>query len=121
MLDLLKHVAGIAFFVYVVYNIHWQLTIGAKRRRMIREKGCLPMKKLRTKDPIFGLDMFNQTRNSLKQHQLLNNQLLRFKTGNTVTFPSLGRKIILTTEPENLKTIRKYLSSKHKEACTYAE
>jgi len=73
-----------------------------------QDKGCLPVKKYPNKDPIFGLDMFRELLQNLKKRTMLESQLLRFKKMNarTVTFPSLGRKVIITMEPENLKTIQ---------------
>lgn len=77
---------------------------------MIREHGCLPVKKYPTKDTFFGIDMFRETLRRLKERKILEDHVTRFeRMGNntrTITFPSLGRQIIFTIEPENLKTIQ---------------
>jgi cytochrome P450 len=84
------------------------LTIGARRRALIREKGCLPVKRYPTKDPFFGIDMFRNTLRNVKERTLLDAFSKRFEKMNakTISFPSLGREITLTMEPENLKTIQ---------------
>jgi cytochrome P450 len=98
-------IAGIAYLFYYAF---WQLTVGARRRLIIREKGCLPVKKYPTKDPILGIDLFRDLLRHISEHKLLDLVIARFERMNakTLTFPSLGRQAIFTIEPENLKTIQ---------------
>jgi len=104
----LRQCFGIAIVGFVIYYVFWQLTVGARRRAMIKDKGCLPVKKYSTKDPLFGLDNFRELLQHIKRRTMLESQLLRFKEMNarTITFPSLGKTVIITMEPENLKTIQ---------------
>lgn len=97
-----------AAVIYACYYIYWQLTVGARRRAMIKEHGCQPVKKFHVKDPIFGIDLMRLNLKALKERTLLETNYNRFKSEgvNTMTFPNLGRQIIVTTEPENLKSIQ---------------
>lgn len=91
---------------YVVYRAWAYFTIGASRRAIIREKGCLPVKRYPCKDPIFGLDMFKKTVVAAREKRVLQFHIDRFEEmkAHTIAFPSLGREILFTMEPENLKT-----------------
>lgn len=109
MMNIQQALVVLVFF-YFVYYVYWEATTGSKRRAMIREHGCLPVKKYPTKDPFFGIDMFRETLRRLKERKILEDHVTRFeRMGNntrTITFPSLGRQITFTIEPENLKTIQ---------------
>ena len=90
-----------------VYYVYWQFTVGRSRRRMIKENGCKPVKRLPTLDPFFGFDLFRQTLKDLKEHTLLEKALERFKRmGNTFAVKSITGTVVLTIEPENLKEIQ---------------
>ena len=94
------------FTLLGLYYVYWQLTVGAARRRMIRENGCKPVRRLPTRDPIFGLDMFRQSLKNLKEHKFLQGGLERFRLmGNTFDVKTVTGTVILTIEPENLKEI----------------
>lgn len=96
--------------VYYVYN---ELTVGASRRKIIREHGCQPPVKYPHVDPILGLDLFWENMRHIKAKTFMSAQKERFATlGNTHEVNLMGSKVILTIEPENLKTI---LSLKFKE------
>jgi len=94
--------------VYGVRYLFWQLTVGARRRAMIKEHGCLPPTRVPTKDPILGLDLFKATAQSFKEKRALQTIAKRFDDMgvNTITVPSLGRHPIQTIEPEILKTVQ---------------
>lgn len=113
-LNLLKQVFGLGAVVSVLYYIYWQLTTGAQRRAIIKEKGCLPVRRHRTKDPFFGIDAFLEVLRRHKERSLLQLHVERLQAGNgsTVSLGLLGRTFILTVEPENLKTIQA-LNFKH--------
>lgn len=92
--------------VYAIYRIWFYLTVGAARRAMIKDKGCLPVKRFPCKDPILGLDMFKKTVAAAREKRLLQFHIDRFEEAqaHTISYPSLGREILFTEEPENLKT-----------------
>lgn len=95
-----------AVVAYGLYWVYWEVTIGAARRRMIREHGCKPAKKLPQMDPILGLDLLYSSLKSIKKHTFLEEIKERFdKMGNTFQSHMVGRTAIVTIEPENLKTM----------------
>ncbi|MCJ1250812.1 hypothetical protein MMC30_008040 [Trapelia coarctata] len=93
--------------LYIVYYTYWQLTTGARRRRMIKEHGCKPVNRLPSWDPLFGLDIFLQTLGNLKNKNLLATTQSRFREMGVTTFQLklVGQDIYMTVEPENLKTV----------------
>ena len=92
--------------LYLLYCIYWELTVGAARRRMIREKGCEPVNRI-PDDPFIGLRVFWNARKWFKEHTVMENMYLRFqKQGNTFAMKALGANVIATIEPENLKVIQ---------------
>lgn len=103
-----QQVLAASVVLSIVYYIYWQLTVGAKRRAIIKETGCLPVKPLPVKDFLFGIDRFRENLRAVKEHRFLALAQSRFNDlgANTMTFPSLGRQLILTIEPENLKVIQ---------------
>ena len=94
--------------LYLLYYVHWELTVGASRRRMIREHGCQKPVPLPDWDPIFGLGNIVTILRWSKARQLLANGRKRFEALPTTTFAtnSLGSKFLFTIEPENLKHIQ---------------
>lgn len=96
-----------------LYYLYYQLTVGASRRRIIRENGCQPPVKYPHVDPIMGVDLFVANVKALRENRFLPAMRQRFKTyGNTFQLNFMGAKVIATVEPENLKTI---LATKFKE------
>jgi cytochrome P450 len=88
------------------YWLYWELTTGRRRRQLARKHGCRPAKRIKTTDPILGLDfLFTMTKWN-QHHTLLENvDKLLFSSGyNTVEFNFLRYITILTTEAENTKT-----------------
>ncbi|KAJ4152841.1 hypothetical protein LMH87_009361 [Akanthomyces muscarius] len=76
------------------------------RARFAQLHGCRPVAKSLSKDPFLGLDALPGTIRSLVQHKMLEQNCELFNTyGNTFTLKELHRKIILTIEPENIKTV----------------
>ena len=45
---------GLFIVYYAIYYVYWQLTVGASRRKIIKDHGCKPVKKAPSKDP-FGM------------------------------------------------------------------
>lgn len=96
-----------------LYYLYHQLTVGASRRRIIRENGCKPPAKYPHVDPIMGVDLFYTNVKALRANNFLALMRERFMTiGSTFQLNLMGINVIATVEPENLKTI---LSLKFKE------
>ncbi|KAJ4298524.1 hypothetical protein N0V88_003554 [Collariella sp. IMI 366227] len=71
-----------------------------------RALGCGSVASYPHKDPIFGLDMFQESLRALKKHRLLDLYETRFRSaGNTHSCIILGKRILMTNEVENVKTI----------------
>ena len=50
---------GLLIIYYVLSYIYWQFTVGASRRRMIKEHGCKPVKRAPNMGP-FGKLFFRR-------------------------------------------------------------
>lgn len=101
-------VFGLAF-VLIAYQIFLQLTLEYKRRALRKERGVLPAPWAKGfRDRIFGLDLFRQNLQSIKEHRVLERGQERFRktNANTMQMVVLGRHIHFTIEPENLKHIQ---------------
>lgn len=101
--------ASLAFAIfYAIYYIYWQLTTGARRRALIKEKGCQAVLQYPYKEPFFAVDLFIKTLQAVRSRTLLELTTQRFYDLNarTIKFKLLGRPVISTIEPENLKTIQ---------------
>lgn len=99
-----------ALALYTVYYIHWQLTVGASRRRIIREDGCKPIRNFPElnswADSVIGWKLFLENAKAYKQHKLLKLVQGRFeRNGYTFHKKLLTTRIYATCEPENLKTM----------------
>jgi cytochrome P450 len=98
------------FLLYAVYYFHWQLTVGANRRRMIKENGCKPIKHHpglnSLAERLFSTRVVRENIKSFKEHKLLEAAYNRFqKYGNTFEGNLLSTKAIHTIEPDILKTM----------------
>ncbi|KAK0347076.1 hypothetical protein LTR91_012940 [Friedmanniomyces endolithicus] len=108
----LPHVAKAAILltiVFVAYQAYVQLTVGRRRRALQREKGTLLAPwHFELRDRIMGLDDFLENIKALKEHRYLARGQARFENQGVRTMHtiSLGRHVISTIEPENLKTIQ---------------
>ena len=91
--------------VFIAYQAFLQVTVGRKRRAMQRQMGTMPPRAYPTKDPIMGFDKFTENMKALKEHRLLEMVVERFQRMNTNTFTilNLGKRVVVTVEPENLK------------------
>jgi cytochrome P450 len=89
------------------YWLSWELTIGRRRRQLIANHGCKPVKRVKTIDPFLGLDALIKMWRWYDQHVLLEkSEELFFGSGTqTVEFNFLGFMAILSTEAENLKAV----------------
>lgn len=96
-----------------LYYLYHEFTVGASRRRIIRENGCKPPAKYPHVEPIVGVDLFIANLKLIRTNRFLPGMRQRFMTyGNTFQLNFMGTNVIATVEPENLKTI---LSLKFKE------
>ncbi|MCJ1431228.1 hypothetical protein MMC27_000579, partial [Xylographa pallens] len=102
-----QSILGISI-LYILYYVYWELTVGASRRRMIKEHACKPAVICPSLDPILGIDVFLSNRNALKEHRQLAKTRERFTSLNVNTFQikMLAQTITVTIEPENLKAIQ---------------
>lgn len=89
---------------------YWQYRTGARRRRLIREHGCLPLKRNpglnHWSDYVFGWRNFWENLAANKNHKLLD--LIHRRNQQYGTIYSLkvaSMSIVSTTEPEILKTV----------------
>lgn len=96
-----------AGITYCLYHLYRNFTKVASHRRLSKEHGCEPVKKVVTKDPVFGLDEVMTGLAKLKEHKALESTQLQFANLKTNTFQvSVFRQpIVVTMEPEILKTI----------------
>jgi hypothetical protein len=86
MLELYQQALLASGLLYALYYVYWQFTVGSKRRALIKEYGCLPVKKLPMKDPIFGIDMLMTTLKAAKEKRMLEIMANRFRDNEATTF-----------------------------------
>lgn len=103
----LAFLAGVA---YLVHRIYFELTIGAKRRRMIAEHGCKEPWKYPHKGfmgKLMGMDVLKELVRSGKEGNMHEtNRLRNFSNGiKTLQSRRLFEDSITTIEPENVKTV----------------
>ncbi|MCJ1230206.1 hypothetical protein MMC12_006878 [Toensbergia leucococca] len=92
--------------IYALYYLHWELTVGASRRQMIKENGCQPIVRHSELYSFFGWDSFKENMALMKSHAFLPALKSRYdRFGYTWTAVILGSTKISTVEPENAKTI----------------
>lgn len=101
---MLLYVAGGAFLLFVLTN---RLQLYLARRRMKKENGCKPCPYVFNKDPIFGLDVLRVNLVNSRTHTVLETNRQRALDLGSYTFHSriILMPVIVTQEPENIKTI----------------
>ncbi|KAL9607967.1 MAG: hypothetical protein Q9167_007164 [Letrouitia subvulpina] len=99
----------VSILFYAIY-FFWQFRAGARRRHLIREHGCLPLKRNpglnHWSDYIFGWRNFWENLAANNNHKLLD--LIHRRNQQYGTIYSLkvaNMSIVSTTEPEILKTV----------------
>src|SRR5271156_3723796 len=101
--------SGVALFIayQILSYVYWQLTTGAARRKIIREKGCKPLKRIPAKDPFFGIDILYESARELKKHTALQWQcdLINRLGCSTASSRILGNQTVITIEPKVVQTI----------------
>ncbi|KAK4695681.1 hypothetical protein P7C71_g2121, partial [Lecanoromycetidae sp. Uapishka_2] len=113
LIDLLpsfvQTLVGITLF-YVLYYVHWELTVGASRRALISKHGCKPIKANPEYNSfpnnIIGIKAAKENYENVKAHKFMEGMRERFlRKGTTMQTSTLFSQVIHTIEPENLKTI----------------
>jgi cytochrome P450 len=92
---------------YAAYWVYWEITVGTPRRHLSKQHGCKPAKKIRNRDPVFGLDLIFQYLRWLREHKVLEQQQLFYTrlNSNTVVIKIFRQPLVFTIEAENIKTI----------------
>jgi cytochrome P450 len=98
-------VAAVA--LYVIATIYKQTALWISRKNFMKEHGCEPLQKYYPlKDRVFGLDNMFESIKAAKESRLLERALNNYnKFGNTMGTKLFRQKLILTIEPQNVKTI----------------
>ncbi|MCJ1248985.1 hypothetical protein MMC30_006206 [Trapelia coarctata] len=93
--------------ICIAYYLYWETTIGAPRRRFIKEKGCQPIKHKIANNPIAAVLLVSKNIKCLKEHTILDRVRSFFveSGSNTLQFCVWPIQSIETAEPENIKTI----------------
>ncbi|EED20395.1 cytochrome P450 alkane hydroxylase, putative [Talaromyces stipitatus ATCC 10500] len=85
-------------------RLYYELTLGAERRRFMKQYGCKPITKIQGWDPIFGLDIVISVVRSYANNTVLQKTARMLKEyRNTIRLSFSGLPIIMTIEPENIK------------------
>ena len=101
-----RSTALIAFVGFLVTQLLQSLSTTIRRRRFARDHGCKPIKALHQPDKYSGLYLVYQLMKCYKARAFLQfwgQQLTR--TGKTFQFWVLGQRMLVTSDPENIKTI----------------
>lgn len=97
---------AIAAICLALYFIIGKLFSSIEAHRFSKANGCKPPAKLPQSERILGLANFKAQRELSKSKLLLPASNERFQVhGNTYTVAALGKTIIITIEPQNVKTI----------------
>jgi cytochrome P450 len=98
--------AALAAVCLITFSYN-QITLYLARRKFAAENGCKAMEKFYPlKDPVFGIDNMMDTIKAAKETRLLERAQLNYlKHGNTFQSKLFRQKVLLTIEPQNVKTI----------------
>lgn len=90
MLSLI-HVVVVAFGCFSLYQVYLYFTVGAARRKLVKEHACRPPPAYPHKDPIFGLDLTMKLRGHKQKNILLQESVKRYRIfGNTFSLIGVG-------------------------------
>ena len=89
------------------YFIYTRLALYLRRRAFKKQHGCKPCPHTYNKDPFLGWDSIQESIREAKNRSLLARHRIRFLSQNTNTFYTrqVNMPIIVTMEPENIKTV----------------
>ena len=101
---------GAAAFLYCLYAIQWELTVGASRRALIKQNGCKPIREFSEfnsfPNNIVGLKTVRENISAYREHRVLECIQGRYaRSQSTLHYKSLRIDTFHTIEPENLKAI----------------
>ncbi|KAF2837711.1 putative cytochrome P450 alkane hydroxylase, partial [Patellaria atrata CBS 101060] len=100
---------------YALYYITTSIQLYRARQKIIKDNGCQPAVWFPLKDPFLGIDILRENVKFMKERRFCHESYLRFqRLGNTYRSKMFWRKLIVTREPENVKTI---LSINFKDYC----
>lgn len=96
--------------IAIILRATFRCAVTAYRRSAFsRANGCMPAVSYPHRDPIFGLDLFFEGIKLLKVGKFLSRAQQRYELVNngvnTYTQLVLGDRVIVTREPENIKTV----------------
>lgn len=101
-----SHLTALLLGVLLAVIVALEIRRYVVRRQFARQHGCQPVLARPNKEPLLGLDIIPSTLRAFRQHKLLEQNCELFRThGSTLKLTELQRRIILTIEPENIKTI----------------
>ncbi|KAJ9644295.1 hypothetical protein H2204_001646 [Knufia peltigerae] len=96
----------VILLLFTLVVVTWRIHRFLNRRKFARAHGCLPVARSYTRDPFLGLDRLPSTLRAIRQHRILEHGCSLFSTyGSTFSLQELPRSVILTIEPENVKTV----------------
>jgi hypothetical protein len=100
-------VVSSAAVLYAITVVYRQINLYFARRRFQLENGCEPLQKYYPlKDPIFGIDGMFETLAAAKEQRLLERANNNYKKyGNTFASKLFRQRVIVTIEPQNVKTV----------------
>ncbi|KAH7138997.1 cytochrome P450 [Dendryphion nanum] len=89
------------------YFVLTRLSLYLTRRRIKKQNNCQPCPYNYNKDPFLGLDVLHKNIQNSKAHKVLSRNLARMRSFPSPTFLSriVIHPIIVTAEPENIKTM----------------
>jgi hypothetical protein len=99
---------GCLAVVFVLYTLARYIYQYGSRSALRQATGAQPAKHYPQWDRIIGFDMFRDSLSAFREHRMLKRSQERFAIvgGNTFEVLILGRSLIMTLEPENLKVIQ---------------
>jgi hypothetical protein len=94
--------------VFVIYTLARYIYQYGSRSALRQATGAQSAKHYPQWDRIIGFDMFRDSLGAFREHRMLKRSQERFAIAGTNTFEVLilGRSLIMTLEPENLKVIQ---------------
>jgi hypothetical protein len=94
--------------VFVLYTLARYIYQYGRRSAFRQATGAQSAKHFPQWDRIFGVDMFRDSLNAFREHYMLQRSQERFAIVGRMTYEVLilGRSMIMTLEPENLKVIQ---------------
>lgn len=92
--------------IFLVKSLLSYIRVGLRRRSLARRFGCKPVKTYKQYDKFLGLlFLYQNIRNYQAQTFLESWEQYLANTGRTLEFWLLGQRMLVTSDPENLKTI----------------